>query len=136
MEEIGEVDHIAIAVRDIDKALKFFTEVLNSRPTGEKIELKEEGINFQFLEMPGGLKLELLEPVDDSGTVGAFIKTRGEGFHHICFRVQDIEKAIENLKSGGFRIVGENLNPEEYSNRYAFIHPKDCHGILVELEEK
>jgi|Deesub1362A_J573_1020465.scaffolds.fasta_scaffold00258_66 methylmalonyl-CoA epimerase len=135
MEEIGEIDHIAIAVKDIDAALNFFVEIFNARQVTDKIELKEEHINFQFLEV-GGLKIELLEPTSASGSVSAFLDTRGEGFHHLCFRVKDIGKAIEKIKSMGLKIVGENLEPEDYSNRYAFIHPKNCFGVLIELEEK
>ncbi len=135
MEEIGEVDHIAIAVRNIDRATRFFTEFLNFELQGDKVKMKEEGINYQFLKS-NGWRVELLEPLDDSSIVSEFLKKRGEGFHHICFRVDDIEKALERIRSMGYRVVGENLHPEEYSNRYAFIHPKDCFGVLIELEEK
>jgi methylmalonyl-CoA epimerase len=83
----------------------------------------------------GGTAIELLEPMDENSPISKFLDKRGEGIHHICFKVDDIEAVLERLKKQGVRLIDESPRPGAYNSRVAFIHPKAMNGVLVELAE-
>ena len=126
------LDHIGIAVRSID-AMRVY-EVL-----GLKIDHVEtvasQGVKTAFLSA-GDSNLELLEPVSPDSPVARFIEKRGEGIHHICFRVDDLETHLENLKREGYRLINESPVPGAHGCRVAFLHPAAGNGVLIELSEK
>src|SRR5262249_20293061 len=103
-------------------------------PVGSIESVPTEGVRVAFLG-EGESRVELLEPLDPSGPVGRFVQKRGEGFHHLCFAVEDIEAAVGSLLSAGVRTVGQAPRPGAGGRRVTFLDPKDTFGVLIELSE-
>jgi methylmalonyl-CoA/ethylmalonyl-CoA epimerase len=132
--KIKQIDHIGIAVRSIDEGKKFFTDVLGL--TFEKTEvIEEQKVKTGFFPITDS-ELELLESTSPDGPVAKFIEARGEGVQHIAFRVEDIDEALKELKEKGVRLIDQEPRKGAGGARIAFIHPKETHGVLVELCEK
>jgi methylmalonyl-CoA/ethylmalonyl-CoA epimerase len=126
------LDHIGIAVRSIDAAKVY--EALGL--TVDHVETVEtQGVRTAFLSV-GDASLELLEPTGPETTIARFIEKRGEGIHHICLRVDDIEAHLARLKEAGFRLINEAPVPGAHGCRVAFLHPAAGNGVLIELSEK
>lgn len=127
------LDHIGIAVRDIDAALAFYRDAL-----GLEIETPEEvasqRVRAYFIPV-GPSALELLEPTDADSVIAKYVETRGPGIHHITLRVDDIHAALEHLKERGVRLVDQEPRPGAEGALVAFIHPSAAHGVLVELKQ-
>lgn len=127
------VDHIAVAVADLAKALRFYTEHLGL----ELLEIEtveEQGVKVAKLNV-GNTHIELLEPLSEDSPVGRFIAKKGEGLHHICLGVEDIESGIENLKGCGVRLIDETPKIGAGGAKIAFVHPKSTGGVLMELSQ-
>jgi methylmalonyl-CoA/ethylmalonyl-CoA epimerase len=124
------IHHIAIAVADLEDALAFYHDALGAS-VGERREVPEEGVEIAFLPL-GDAEIELLKPLDPANSIGRFIEKRGEGMHHICLEVVDIDATVEQLERGGARMASE-IREHPDGTRYAFVHPKSAHGVLVEL---
>ena len=126
------LDHIGIAVRSIEDARIY-------RALGLEVDhvetVESQGVKTAFLSV-GDSNLELLEPTSPNTSVGKFIEKRGEGIHHICLRVDNIEAHLDRLKSEGFRLINENPVPGAHGCRVAFLHPAAGNGVLIELSEK
>lgn len=126
------LDHIGIAVNSIEASRIY-------RALGLDIDHVEtvvsQGVKTAFLPV-GDSNLELLEPTAADTAVGRFIAKRGEGIHHICFRVDDIESHLKRLKKEGFRLIHEAPVPGAHGTRVAFLHPAAGNGVLIELSEK
>lgn len=128
------IDHIGIAVRDIDKALNIYKGIFGLEL--EKIELVEDQkVKIAFLPI-GSSKLELLEPVDPESPVFNYIEKNGEGIQHIAFTVNDIEKVLKKLKQNRIKLIDETPRLGAGGVKIAFIHPKSTHGVLIELVEQ
>ncbi len=127
------VHHIAIAVRDLDEALSFYRDVLGLE-VAERHQVPQEGVEIAFLPA-GEAEIELLEPLDEGGGVARFLEKRGEGLHHVCLEVPDIEAAMDRLRAAGARVLSESPRVRADGTRYVFIHPKSAHGVLLELYE-
>ena len=127
------IHHIAIAVRDLDQALEFYQDGLGLEVT-ERRSVPQEGVKIAFLPAGEG-KIELLEPLDDESGVARFLDKHGEGLHHICLIVEDIEAAVARLKESGARMLSRKPRQGEDGSRYIFIHPRSCNGVLLELYE-
>jgi methylmalonyl-CoA/ethylmalonyl-CoA epimerase len=126
------LDHIGIAVRSIEAAKIY--EALGL--TIDHVEVVEtQGVKTAFLSV-GDSNLELLEPTGPDSTIAKFIEKRGEGIHHICLRVDDIDAHLAHLKEQGFRLINENPVPGAHGCRVAFLHPAAGNGVLIELSEK
>jgi methylmalonyl-CoA/ethylmalonyl-CoA epimerase len=126
------LDHIGIAVRSLDAAKIY--EALGLAI--EHIETVEtQGVRTAFLAA-GDAMIELLEPTGPQSTIAKFIKKRGEGIHHICFRVDDIEAHLARLKQQGYRLINDAPVPGAHGCRVAFLHPAAGNGVLIELSEK
>jgi methylmalonyl-CoA/ethylmalonyl-CoA epimerase len=126
------LDHIGIAVKSIDAATIY--EALGL--TVDHVETVEtQGVRTAFLSV-GDSNLELLEPTGPQSTIAKFIEKRGEGIHHICLRVDDIEAELARLKAKGFRLINEAPVPGAHGCRVAFLHPAAGNGVLIELSEK
>ena len=127
------LDHIGIAVRSIDAATAIY------RALGLDVQHVEDvptqGVKTAFLSV-GDSSLELLEPLSGQSGVAKFIEKRGEGIHHICFRVDDIEAHLAHLKERGYRLINEAPVPGAHGCRVAFLHPAAGNGVLIELSEK
>ncbi|MGC9467443.1 MAG: methylmalonyl-CoA epimerase [Anaerolineae bacterium] len=125
-----KIHHIAIAVKDLDAALEFYRDALGAE-VGERRDVPNEGVEIAFLPM-GDSEIELLQPLDAEGSIARFLENRGEGIHHICLQVLDIEAAVARLEESGGRMATEvRAHPD--GTRYAFVHPKSAHGVLIEL---
>ncbi len=126
------LDHIGIAVKSLDAAKIY--EALGL--TIEHIETVEtQGVRTAFLAA-GDAMIELLEPSGPQSTIAKFIEKRGEGIHHICFRVDDIEAHLARLQQQGYRLINESPVPGAHGCRVAFLHPAAGNGVLIELSEK
>jgi methylmalonyl-CoA epimerase len=126
------LDHIGIAVRSIDAA-KIYTALGLDIDHVETVET--QGVKTAFLSV-GDSNLELLEPLSPASTVAKFIEKRGEGIHHICLRVDNLEEHLARLKKEGFRLINETPVPGAHGCRVAFLHPAAGNGVLIELSEK
>jgi methylmalonyl-CoA/ethylmalonyl-CoA epimerase len=126
------LDHIGIAVKSLDAAKIYESLGL----TIEHVETVEtQKVKTAFLSV-GDSNLELLEPTGPDSTIAKFIEKRGEGIHHICLRVDDIEAHLERLKAEGYRLINEHPVPGAHGCRVAFLHPAAGNGVLIELSEK
>jgi methylmalonyl-CoA/ethylmalonyl-CoA epimerase len=128
-----KVDHIGIAVRDIQEVLKVYQEALGLQ-LEEIVEVQEQKVKVAFLPA-GETNLELVQPTADDTGVAKFLETRGEGIHHICLKVDDIEAALGRLKTHGVPLIDRSPRQGAHG-RIAFVHPKGMHGVLLELVER
>lgn len=126
------LDHIGIAVRSLEAASIYAALGL----TVDHVETVEsQGVRTAFLSV-GDSNLELLEPTGPQSSVAKFIEKRGEGIHHLCFRVSDIERHLRELQEKGFRLINEHPVPGAHGCRVAFLHPAAGNGVLIELSEE
>lgn len=131
---IKRIDHVGIAVQDANEALKFFEQALG---LGLDHLALEEGGRTQVAFLPvGDAEVELVQPNDAGSGLGKFLAKRGEGIHHICFEVDDIEAVLARLRENGAQLIDETPRVNASGMRYAFIHPKSAHGVLIELYQK
>ena len=127
------IHHIAIAVQDLDAALAFYRDGLGLEMT-ERREVPEEGVEIAFL-LAGEAEIELLRPLDEGSDMARFLKKRGEGLHHICLAMEDVEAAMERLRPVGAQLLSEEPRVNVHGTRYVFVHPQSAHGVLLELYE-
>jgi methylmalonyl-CoA epimerase len=127
-----KIDHIGIAVRDIDRALQVYQAALGL-PLGGILEVPDQQVRVAFLPV-GESKLELVQPSSETSGTAKFIEKRGEGIHHICVQVEDIDAALQQLKAHGVPLIDQEPRPGAHG-RVAFVHPKGTHGVLLELVE-
>lgn len=129
---LGRIHHVAVVVRDMDAALTFYRDRL-----GLALEvvqhIEQDRVNIAFLGV-GESKVELVEPTDGTTGVARFLASRGEGFHHVCFEVPDLARALADLAAAGVELI-DGLPRRGAEGPVAFIHPRSCHGVLVELIE-
>lgn len=128
------LDHVGIAVGDLDTALDFYRGVL-----GLDVEIPEEvpsqRVRAHFIPV-GESTLELLEATAEDSPIAKFVAKRGAGLHHVCLRVDDIAAALAELKTRGVRLIDEAPRPGAHHSLVAFLHPSSTHGVLVELKQK
>ncbi len=126
---IKKIDHIGIAVSDLEEALKLYRDVL-----GLKVEKTEEfeGMKIAFIPI-GDTEFELLQPTDPNGALAKFVEKRGEGVQHIALRVDDVEKSLEELKAKGLQAIDQKPRPGAGGATIAFFHPKSTKGVLMEI---
>jgi methylmalonyl-CoA epimerase len=127
-----KIDHIGIVVRDIQEALKVYESALGL-PLKEVVEVLDQQVEVALLPL-GESNIELVQPTSDDTGTAKFLEKRGEGIHHVCIEVQDIEAALEQLKAHDVQLIDEVPRPGAHG-RVAFIHPKSAHGVLLELVE-
>ncbi|UCH85200.1 MAG: methylmalonyl-CoA epimerase [Candidatus Latescibacterota bacterium] len=127
------VDHIAIAVEDLDKAIELYQKTLGFKVTHRE-HIEGYDVDIATIEV-GGTAIELLEGKSDRSAIRRFVQTRGPGLHHIAFVVEDIEKSLQTLRSQGVKLIDEVARPGKENSRVAFIHPKSTQGVLYELVE-
>lgn len=126
------IDHIGIVVRDIQEALKVYETALGL-PLADVVEVPDQKVEVAFLPV-GESNVELVQPTTGDTGIAKFLDKRGEGIHHICIQVGDIEAALAQLKAHGVQLIDETPRQGAHG-RVAFIHPKAMHGVLIELVE-
>tara|TARA_B110000495_G_scaffold111197_1_gene96215 strand:+ start:216 stop:617 length:402 start_codon:yes stop_codon:yes gene_type:complete len=126
-----KIEHIGIAVKNIENATKIYTSLLGSSPYKME-EVKSEGVKTSFFKT-GDSKIELLEATNPDSPIAKFIEKRGEGVHHIAFAVDDIQSEIVRLKNEGFIVLNETPKKGADNKLVVFLHPKSTEGVLVEL---
>jgi methylmalonyl-CoA epimerase len=127
-----KIDHIGIAVRDIEQALQVY-QVALGLPLDDILEVPDQQVRVAFLPV-GDSNIELVQPTNEDSGTARFIEKRGEGIHHICVQVEDIDAVLEQLKANGVPLIDQEPRPGAHG-RVAFIHPKGTHGVLLELVE-
>jgi len=126
-----KVEHIGIAVKNVDSAIKIYEKLLNT--TCYKTEnVEDEHVLTAFFQT-GESKVELLEATTPDSAIAKFIEKRGEGLHHIAFEVDNIEQEMRRLENEGFRLLNKQPVKGADNKLVVFIHPKDNHGVLIEL---
>jgi methylmalonyl-CoA/ethylmalonyl-CoA epimerase len=125
------IAHVGIAVADLETALAFYRDILGLEPHPPEVV---DGATILALPF-GESEVELLAPVEAESPVGRFLAKRGPGIHHICYRVPDLDAAIQACQKAGYRLVDETPRPGAGGRRVAFIHPKATAGILLELTD-
>lgn len=128
------LDHVGIAVKDLEQAKKFYTEVLGMTAMGEEV-VEQQKVKVCFIPC-GDSEVELLESTSPDGPIAKFIEKNGEGIQHIAIRVDDINAALEDLKAKGVRLIDQEPRYGAGGASIAFIHPKATGGILLELSER
>lgn len=128
---MSKIEHLGIAVRDLDAAEKIFEDVLGTS-SYKREEVESESVITSFFKV-GESKVELLQATDESSAISKFIEKRGEGLHHVAFDVVDIEAEIERLMDKGYRMIHESPKEGADGKIIAFMHPKSSNGVLVEL---
>ena len=134
MPKLKKINHVGIAVRDADAAARFYVEALGLKV--EHVEVVErEGVKTVFLPI-GESTIEFVEPTGPDTNVAKAIDKRGEGIHHLCFEVEDIDAMLADLGPRG-AVIGEPVaKPGAHGTRVAWLHPKATGGVLIELAEK
>lgn len=128
------LDHIGVTVQDPRARLPVWADVLGLSLSGVD-SVPTEGVRVWFLDLGSGSRIELLEATDPTGTIAKSIEKRGEGLHHICFRVEDLEAIVARLVEKGLVPLGGGIRPGAHGSRVVFLHPKDTGGVLLELAE-
>lgn len=128
---VRKIDHIGIAVKSIEEALKFYENVLGLKAAGTEV-VAEQKVKVAFLPT-GDSEVELLEATSEDSPVAKFIEKNGEGIQHIAYRVDNVEAAIEEMKAQGMRMIDEKPRYGAGGAKIAFCHPKSTGGVLVEL---
>ena len=126
------LDHIGVAVRNLDEAINVYCDKLGFELVGVHV-LQEQKVKVAFLSTGGEAQIELLEPTDSDSPVAKFLERRGEGIHHIAVKVNNIEKALERIKGKGVMLVNDKPRIGVEGKKIAFIHPKSIKGVLLEL---
>jgi len=129
-----KIHHVGIAVRSLDEAATRFGSLLGLE-RGRRYDLPEWQVSALFLPV-GESNLELLEPHGEESSVGKFLARRGEGLHHICFEVDDIEVSLRELERQGAQLIDRKPRQGAGGHLVAFVHPKSSHGVLVELKQR
>ena len=131
---MDKIDHIGIAVRSVDESRRFYEDILGLS-VSEVVEIPERGIKAGMIDA-GGVTLELLEPLGEESLVAKHIEKRGEGIHHIAYRVDNVDIAIDKMKTQGVEFTTPEPKIGAHGRRIVFLSPKSCLGVLIELCEK
>ena len=132
---IGRLNHVAIAVPDLDAGVKMYRDVLGAKVSTPQ-DLPEHGVTVVFVELPN-TKIELLAVLGDASPIASFLERNANGgVHHICYEVDDISAARDRLVTKGARVLGDgSLKIGAHGKPVLFLHPKDFNGTLIELEQ-
>lgn len=128
-----KIHHLGLAVRSLDEAARFYRDALGLELTSRE-EVPQEGVRVAFLPA-GGPRVELLEPLSDESPIARFLAKRGEGIHHVCFQVEDLDRAVASIRDGGGEIIEPAIRTGAGGHRISFVHPRSASGVLIELKE-
>lgn len=131
--ELNKIDHIGIAVKDIKVVTDFYRSVFDCK-ISEEMDVPDRKLKIAFTDV-SGVKLEFLMGTDRESVISRFIEKKGEGIHHICLEVDDVEKAVSELKEKGLELADKPRMGSE-GKKIVFLQPKSMFGVLIELKEK
>jgi methylmalonyl-CoA/ethylmalonyl-CoA epimerase len=131
---LTEVDHVAIAVRDLEAAIAWYAEVLGATVVHREV-VASDGVEEALVAVAESY-VQLLTPTTPDSPVAKFLERRGEGLHHVAYRVDDCAKALDAVKASGARVIDEAPRPGSRGTRVAFVHPSASFGTLIELVEE
>jgi methylmalonyl-CoA/ethylmalonyl-CoA epimerase len=132
VRRLGRVHHVAVVVRDLEASLGFWRDMLGL-PVELVLPIEQDRVTIAFLPV-GESKVELVQPTDDTTGIARFLASKGEGFHHVCFEVGDINASLMRLELDGIEVI-DRVARKGAEGPVAFLHPRSCHGVLVELIE-
>ncbi len=130
---LKKIDHIGIATKSIEEALKFWSEGLKLEKTHEE-EVTDQKVKTAFFPL-GEVNIELLEGTSEDSPISKFVEKRGTGIHHLCFEVEDIRAALDHMKEQGVTLIDKEPRKGAHGKLVAFVHPKSTGGILLELSQ-
>ena len=130
---IEGLDHVAIAVFNINEACQKYEELTGVKASGFE-EVKEQGVRIAMIPLEGG-SIELIAPINDRSPLAGFLEKRGEGIHHIALKTNDVSSDLNGLKEKEIRLIDREPRAGREGSSVAFIHPKSLNGVLVELTE-
>jgi methylmalonyl-CoA/ethylmalonyl-CoA epimerase len=133
MAKVIKIDHIAILTGELEQTLLFWRDALGLE-LAQIEDVPAEMARIAFLPT-GASEIELVQPTSDDSGLSRYLEKRGPGMHHICLQVDDIEGMLAQLKSSGVQLINETPRLSASGKKYAFIHPKSAHGVMVELYE-
>jgi methylmalonyl-CoA/ethylmalonyl-CoA epimerase len=131
MHMLQQIDHIGIAVKNLDETVAFYRQVMGLEVSSTEVF---NGMKIAFLRI-GDSELELLEDLTPDGAIARHVATRGEGIQHVAYRVDDIEQGLQEMRAKGIELIDERPRPGARGARVAFLHPKSTKGVLIELVE-
>ena len=131
---LTEIDHVAIAVLDLDAAVAYYSSTFGAEVEHREV-IESDGVEEALIKVAVSY-IQLLTPATENSPVARFLERHGEGLHHVGYRVDSCERALEAVKSGGFRVIDEVPRPGSRGTTVAFVHPKGAFGTLVELVEE
>ena len=132
---IGRLNHVGIATPSIEKSVALYRDVLGATKIHDKFKMEEQGVFVCFVDVPNS-QIELIEPIDETSPIGGFLKTNPEGGqHHVCFEVEDLLAARDEMVEKGARVLGEP-RIGAHGTPIIFVHPKDMGGVLIELMQR
>ena len=135
---VTAIDHVGIAVPDLDEALRFYRDVLGLELYHEEVN-EAQGVHEAMLRPPGGAAggtaVQLLAPLGPDTTIGKYLDRKGPGIQQVAYRVRDVDAAADALRAKGLRVMFETAVPGTGNSRVNFVHPKDAGGVLIELVE-
>ena len=129
--KLTKIEHIGIAVKSLDESIKFYEEILGLKCYATEI-VEDQKVKTAFFQI-GETKIELLESTHPDGPVSKFIEKRGEGIHHIAFKINNVNTSLKELKEKNVKLIDENPRKGAEQLDVGFIHPKSAHGVLIEI---
>jgi methylmalonyl-CoA epimerase len=136
MDSIKRIDHVAVIVQNIEQALHFYRDILGLVANDVR-EVSGEQVRIAFLPLggPDGSTIELIEPTNPQSSLARFLEKRGEGLHHLCLEVDDIDATLQNLREQGAHVLDQQPR-QAAEGRAIFVHPADTSGVLLELLQR
>jgi methylmalonyl-CoA epimerase len=131
---LTEIDHVAIAVRDLEAAIAYYRDTFGAEVDHREV-VESDGVEEALLKVADSY-IQLLTPTRDDSPVAGYLEKRGEGIHHVGYRVQDCAVALESVKASGGRVIDEAPRPGSRGTTVAFVHPKGAFGTLIELVQE
>ncbi len=134
MRELTAIDHVAIAVHDLEAAIAYYRDTFGAEVAHREV-VESDGVEEALLAVAGSY-IQLLTPIRDDSPVAKSLATRGEGLHHVGYRVDDCAAALARVKAEGHRVIDEEPRPGSRGTTVAFVHPKSSFGTLIELVQE
>jgi len=132
--QLTEIDHVAIAVTDLESAIAYYQDTFGCTVDHREV-IEKDGVEEALLKVADSY-VQLLTPIRDDSPVAKYLATKGEGIHHVGYRVNDCAEALERVKAAGHRVIDEVPRPGSRGTTVAFVHPKGAFGTLIELVQE